>query len=131
MTLGFFEDILITPESLQYPSKFDEREQLWIWEYQTDDGEIHDMPMEKNSSIRFRITAENFNDTTPVPEKAGGVGSTKADGGQQPGPSKPLSGSANQPGGTGSEGGGAPKKIPYFITGSINEPGLGLTSWWS
>lgn len=134
VTLGYFDDILITPESLQFPSKFDEREQIWTWEYRTEDDEIHEMPMEKNSSIRFRITGETFNDTTPVLDNVAIISSnnSKSDlqaNSVQPGASK-TSNLTSQTSGSGSEA-GAPKKIPYFLTGSINEPGLGLASWWS
>ena len=45
VTLGFFDDIVIPPESLQHPSRFDEGEQLWIWEYETEDGK-HDLFMD-------------------------------------------------------------------------------------
>ncbi len=68
MTLGFFDDILIPPEGLQYPSRFDEREQIWIWEYTTEgDEEVHEMYMDKGESIRFRVVGESFTDTTPIP----------------------------------------------------------------
>lgn len=45
MTLGFFDDILIPSSSLQHPSRFDEAEQVWVWEYQVDD-EKHDLFMD-------------------------------------------------------------------------------------
>jgi len=50
VTLGFFDDILIPPEGLQYPSRFDEREQIWIWEYSNEGEESHEMYMDKVSS---------------------------------------------------------------------------------
>jgi len=39
VSLGFFDDIWISSENLQKNSRFDETEHLWIWEYQTEDGE--------------------------------------------------------------------------------------------
>ena len=47
VTLKFFDDILIPPEGLQQPSKFDENEQVWVWEYETDEG-THDLYMDVN-----------------------------------------------------------------------------------
>ena len=85
VTLGFFDDIIIPAENLQHPSRFDETEHLWIWEYQTDDGK-HDLFMDtglhtfclsiffwsnfysltsSGEEIRFRVVAETFTDTTP------------------------------------------------------------------
>uniref|UniRef100_A0A8C4Q1E8 DNA-directed RNA polymerase subunit n=1 Tax=Eptatretus burgeri TaxID=7764 RepID=A0A8C4Q1E8_EPTBU len=71
VSLGFFDDIIIPPESLQQPSKFDETEQVWAWEYETDDG-THDLFMDIGEDIRFRVIDETFVDTTPTgPSNAG------------------------------------------------------------
>ncbi|KAL1784941.1 DNA-directed RNA polymerase III subunit RPC8 isoform X1 [Sigmodon hispidus] len=42
VSLGFFDNILIPPESLQQPAKFDEIEQVWVWEYETEER-AHDL----------------------------------------------------------------------------------------
>ncbi len=48
----------------------DEEEQLWVWEYETDEG-THDLFMDINEEIRFRVIDESFTDLTPTgPEKA-------------------------------------------------------------
>lgn len=65
VSLGFFDDILIPPSALQHPSRFDETEQAWVWEYDTGDGSKHDLFMDAGESIRFRVTAETFNETCP------------------------------------------------------------------
>uniref|UniRef100_A0A4W6DKG8 DNA-directed RNA polymerase subunit n=1 Tax=Lates calcarifer TaxID=8187 RepID=A0A4W6DKG8_LATCA len=65
VTMGFFDDILIPPESLQQPAKFDEAEQVWLWEYETDEG-AHDLYMDQGEEIRFRVTDEVFVDTSPT-----------------------------------------------------------------
>lgn len=65
ITLGFFDDILIPPTALQHPSKFNETEQAWVWEYDTGDGHKHDLFMDAGDTIKFRVTAENFNETCP------------------------------------------------------------------
>lgn len=65
VSLGFFDDILIPPSALQHPSRFDEREQAWVWAYDTGDGNKHDLFMDAGESIRFKVTAETFNETCP------------------------------------------------------------------
>jgi len=64
ISLGFFDDILIPPEYLQQPSKFDDSEQVWVWEYETPE-ETYDLSMDISESIRFRIADEMFVDTIP------------------------------------------------------------------
>lgn len=102
MTLGFFDDILIPPDALQHPSRFEEAEQAWVWEYPLDDGAHHDLFMDTGNVIKFRVTKEIFEESSPVgpPVKSDDAKIT----------SEP--------------------KVPYRIEASINEPGLGVTSWW-
>ncbi|KAK9399822.1 DNA-directed RNA polymerase III subunit RPC8 [Crotalus adamanteus] len=106
ISLGFFDDILIPPESLQQPAKFDETEQVWVWEYETDEG-AHDLYMDTGEEIRFRVVDETFIDTSPTgpssvePSTSSGTEETQK------------------------------KEAPYTIVGSISEPGLGLLSWWT
>lgn len=64
--MEFFDDILIPPTALQHPSRFDETEQAWVWEYDTGDGEKHDLFMDSGETIRFRVTAETFKETCPA-----------------------------------------------------------------
>lgn len=66
VSLGFFDDILIPPTALQHPSKFNETEQAWVWEYDTGDGAKHDLFMDAGETIKFRVTAEFFNETCPT-----------------------------------------------------------------
>ncbi|XP_028342067.1 DNA-directed RNA polymerase III subunit RPC8 isoform X3 [Physeter macrocephalus] len=104
VSLGFFDDILIPPESLQQPAKFDEAEQVWVWEYETEEG-AHDLYMDTGEEIRFRVVDESFVDTSPT------------------GPSSADAASSSEE---------LPKKeAPYTLVGSISEPGLGLLSWWT
>ncbi|KAH0505474.1 DNA-directed RNA polymerase III subunit RPC8 [Microtus ochrogaster] len=80
VSLGFFDDILIPPESLQQPAKLyplksvvvaltlvssDEAEQVWVWEYETEEG-AHDLYMDTGEEIRFRVVDESFVDTSPT-----------------------------------------------------------------
>lgn len=89
VTLGFFDDINIPPENLQPGSKFNEDEQVhqefliriklyiyvqpcqefhskqvWVWEYATED-DTHELFMDINEDIRFKVVEETFFDTTP------------------------------------------------------------------
>ncbi|XP_041986232.1 DNA-directed RNA polymerase III subunit RPC8 [Aricia agestis] len=98
VTLGFFDDILIPVNALQHPSRFDETEQAWVWEYPKEDGEKHDLFMDSGESIRFRVTSETFEESIPS-----GPQSTEC-------PVQTIA--------------------PYKLTGGINEPGLGLLTWW-
>lgn len=103
ISLGFFDDILLPSDSLQHPSRFDEADQLWVWEYETEEGK-HDLFMDPGEEVRFRVVEEIFVDTTPnAPESVT----------EQPDLSEET------------------KKSPYTIIGSISEPGLGLLSWWN
>lgn len=106
VSLGFFDDIIITSDSLQHPTRFDENEQLWAWEYEVEDSK-HDLFMDIGEEIRFRVVDQTFIDTTPT-----GPDGSKLD--QSQDSSDPEA-----------------KKSPFTITGSITEPGLGLLSWWS
>ncbi|XP_004071834.1 DNA-directed RNA polymerase III subunit RPC8 [Oryzias latipes] len=115
VTMGFFDDILIPPESLQQPAKFDEAEQVWLWEYETDEG-AHDLYMDQGEEIRFRVTDEVFVDTSPT-----GPAAATPDNAAQPGQSTaaPAEESTEK------------KEAPYTLIGTICEPGLGLLSWWN
>ncbi|GCB75731.1 hypothetical protein scyTo_0019802, partial [Scyliorhinus torazame] len=107
VTLGYFDDILIPPESLQQPAKFDETEQVWLWEYETDEG-THDLYMDVGEEVRLRVVDETFVDTSPT-------GPSTADS------SSPATAAEET----------QRKESPYTLTASISEPGLGLLSWWT
>ena len=66
ITLGFFDDILIPPASLQHPSRFEEAEQAWVWEYPLEDGNKHDLYMDIGENIKFRVAGEVFEESSPV-----------------------------------------------------------------
>ncbi|XP_063709698.1 DNA-directed RNA polymerase III subunit RPC8 [Culicoides brevitarsis] len=103
VTLGFFDDILIPATALQHPSRYEEAEQAWVWEYPLEDGGHHDLFMDINNPIKFKVTGETFEESSPI------------------GP--PVGDEANS-------ANAADPKVPYRITGAINESGLGLLSWW-
>ena len=66
VSLEFFDDILIPAESLQFPSRYDDSESVWIWEYPLEDEEHHDLFMDAGEQIRFRVTSESFVDSGPA-----------------------------------------------------------------
>ena len=67
--------------------------------------------------IRFRVIGESFVDTSPTgPKEASAVATDMA---------AVAAAAAATPETT------EEKKIPYSLTASISEPGLGLLSWWS
>lgn len=66
VTLGFFDDILIPPTALQHPSRFEEAEQAWVWEYPLEDGATHDLYMDIGESIKFRVTGDIFEESSPI-----------------------------------------------------------------
>ncbi|XP_050098084.1 DNA-directed RNA polymerase III subunit RPC8 [Anopheles aquasalis] len=119
ITLGFFDDILIPPSALQHPSRYEETEQAWVWEYPLEDGNTHDLYMDIGESIKFRVSGEVFEESSPIgppdQEVPSGSGGTGAGAGGGPG-------SANTP--------QESNKTPYRIVAAINESGLGLLSWW-
>lgn len=47
------------------PGHSDEAEQVWVWEYETDEG-AHDLYMDQGEEIRFRVMDEIFLDTSPT-----------------------------------------------------------------
>ncbi|EDW41135.1 DNA-directed RNA polymerase III subunit RPC8 [Drosophila sechellia] len=114
VTLGFFDDILIPHAALQHPSRFDEAEQAWVWEYPLEDGAKHDLFMDVGEPIKFRVSREIFEETSPI-------GPPKAEAQTQQG----ASSSAAVASATSQE-----VKTPYRIIGAINESGLGVLSWW-
>jgi DNA-directed RNA polymerase III subunit RPC8 len=64
ISLGFFDSVLVPPQYLNEPSKFDETDQTWTWNY-TDEGKTHVLRLEIGETIRFRVHSEEFNDVSP------------------------------------------------------------------
>lgn len=78
VTLGFFDDIVIPPTALQHPSRFEEPEQAWVWEYPLEDGEKHDLFMDIGEPIKFRVSGDIFEESSPVGPPVGGDKPTNA-----------------------------------------------------
>lgn len=58
--MGFFDDILIPVNALQHPSRFDETDQAWVWEYPKEDGEKHDLFMDSGSKNYIKIKQSKY-----------------------------------------------------------------------
>lgn len=54
--------------SLNYGCHSDQEEQLWVWQYEAEDG-THDMFMDIDEEVRFRVVEEVFVDTLPTNSK--------------------------------------------------------------
>ncbi len=138
VSLGFFDDVVIPPESLPHPSRFEESDQVWVWEYQMEDDEKHDMFMDVGEEIRFKVTSETFVDTSPCSEPTSSTEPPAA----STAPRTPLTPSApllpssepQHPSATTTADlveRQEEKKIPYLIQATVAESGLGPTSWWN
>jgi len=126
ISMDFFDDIFVPGNRLQTNSKFDEREQLWFWEYENEDGK-HPLYMELGEKIRFRVIGESFVDTSPTgPKEASAVDGTPA-----AAPTVAAASANVTPAASTEPIATEEKRIPYSLTASVSEPGLGLLSWWS
>jgi DNA-directed RNA polymerase III subunit RPC8 len=47
----FFDDIFIPASYLQTPNRFDEKEQLYVWQYDTGES-VHDLYIDIGEQIR-------------------------------------------------------------------------------
>ena len=90
--------------------------------------------MDPGEEIRFRITSETFVDTSPTGGNLGETSSVRSLPHLQSQVSNTVS-LGNNTATTGNLECEGPrseeKKVPYYIKASINEPGLGLLSWWN
>ena len=50
--MSFFDDIFIPAANLQKPYRFDEKEQLFVWQYDTGES-THDLYVDIGEEIRF------------------------------------------------------------------------------
>ncbi len=101
--MTFFDDIFIPANNIPEPSRFDEKEQVFVWQYDPS----HEFFIDVGEQVRFRVVEEQFVDTSPSgPVKKNELGTVS------------ISQNKDE------------SKCPYTIIGSINESGLGLVSWW-
>ncbi|KAK6041354.1 RNA polymerase Rpb7 protein, partial [Cooperia oncophora] len=73
LSTEFFEDITIPAERLPEPHVFEQSEQIWYWEYPSEDGEPPaKLYMDPGKTVRFRVVENIFRDVKPnlTPEEA-------------------------------------------------------------
>jgi len=109
VTLGFFDQIFIPSQFLQHPARYEEKENVWVWEYPLEEGH-HDLYLDPGEQIRIKIVSETFTDLGPKKEKS--PSDNKQTTNQTPTETEEVTPS-------------------YAIRAAINEPGLGVISWWS
>ncbi|KAK9451179.1 RNA polymerase III subunit Rpc25-domain-containing protein [Limtongia smithiae] len=113
--MDFFDDIFIPKEYLFESCIFIPREQAWVWRTE------HDLYLDTNERIRFRVEQEIFTDQSPQgpqlidPESGMTFGDSAAAKQQQ----MLLQGSAGQT-----------VVSPYSLIGSCMSYGMGLVTWW-
>ncbi|KAL9658512.1 hypothetical protein ABK040_006052 [Willaertia magna] len=113
IAIGFFNDIYIPPYLLAQPCQYDDDTNQWNWVY-----EDNTLPYAYPQEIRFRVNAIQFNtmiDSTPpkyIDERKKLMEQQQHEGEQKQEEQKE-------------------EKPPMIIYGRVNEPGLGLTSWWA
>ncbi|KAJ3223661.1 DNA-directed RNA polymerase III subunit rpc25 [Clydaea vesicula] len=102
VTMDFFDDIVIPSDWVKEGSVFNSDEGVWVWKY--DDGSENpaELFMDKGETIRFRVETENFEDIGPIKTKVLPSGDISTE----------------------------DILVPYTLTCSIFEDGLGLVDWW-
>uniref|UniRef100_A0A1I7XG31 TPR_REGION domain-containing protein n=1 Tax=Heterorhabditis bacteriophora TaxID=37862 RepID=A0A1I7XG31_HETBA len=66
LSVQFFEDITIPAERLPEPHVFEENEQVWYWEYPSDEGESPaKLYMDPGKVVRFKVVENIFKDVKP------------------------------------------------------------------
>ncbi|KAK9471196.1 RNA polymerase III subunit Rpc25-domain-containing protein [Dipodascopsis tothii] len=94
--MDFFDDILIPKEYLFEECVFISREQAWVWKTE------HELYLDTNEKIRFRVEQEIFTDVSPRGPK-----------------------NAND-----DEHNTATQSPPYSLLASCQTYGMGLVTWW-
>lgn len=131
MSLGFFEDVFIPATELQVPSTFQTSEQLWVWTYESEseDGtvEVHKLWVERNDTIRFRVTGVYFN--PPARQKRFKKLNNAQTSGQEG--ENSTSGAATDSTTPEDESEEREELSRMVVLGKISEDGLGMVSWWA
>ncbi|TYZ64823.1 hypothetical protein PybrP1_004957 [[Pythium] brassicae (nom. inval.)] len=103
VSMDFVQDIIIPSYALQTPSYFDTAERLWVWKYSEGQEKFY---MDLHEEIRFRAS-----------DKAVAEGDMRQSLARRRSSSVDLSDTD-------------PTPSAIHILGTIDEDGLGLTSWW-
>jgi DNA-directed RNA polymerase subunit E'/Rpb7 len=98
---------------------------VWIWTYETEDGNCHDLYMDVKKEIRFQVVEEMFVDVSPsAPEASEAAEKEKREREARQSPYTIIVGQVCI-------------YCAVFVThngflnqGSASRPGLGLLEWW-
>lgn len=52
-------------EIMKIKTNSDDKEGLWIWKYELDDGTVHNLYIEIGEIIKFKVIREEFNEIMP------------------------------------------------------------------
>eukprot|EP00049_Salpingoeca_infusionum_P026162 m.24187 g.24187 ORF g.24187 m.24187 type:complete len:202 (+) comp8566_c0_seq1:1004-1609(+) len=67
VSLGnFFGDVLLEPDSLKSGVTFNEAKQLWVWQYEDDEGTEHQLGYDIGEEILVKVQEEVFTDVAPL-----------------------------------------------------------------
>jgi DNA-directed RNA polymerase III subunit RPC8 len=116
VSLSFFQDVTVPTSNLRDPSVFDERLQTWIWQYKDETGKIVPYAYKEDEIVCVRVRSVQFTDSQnsslEAARRAQAMSSSKSFT-----PSNQVAHS--------------PQEIPpMLVVASVEEPGLGLVSWW-
>lgn len=130
VTMDFFDDILIPPQSLPQPCVFDAKTVKWIWKY-----EGMDFEMEPGDAIRFKVRSINYTRVTTT-GKGHIMATTTSETMAKPSATQPEKGFHEEIGQARRRSQSVDvtldDKVPAVmqIIGSIDEQGLGNPIWW-
>ncbi|OQR83913.1 DNA-directed RNA polymerase III subunit RPC8 [Achlya hypogyna] len=119
VSMDFVQDIVIPSYAMQTPSFFDKNERLWEWKFPGKEADQDPYYMYLHEEIRFRVTNINF---TRVTKTAKGIQATITEA-TDSSTSRRRSSSVDL-------SDHDPKPSALQIIGTIDEDGLGLSSWW-
>ncbi|CAH0489550.1 unnamed protein product [Peronospora farinosa] len=129
VSMDFVQDIIIPSYALQTPSYFDTTERLWVWKYAEGQEKFY---MDLHEDIRFRVTNINF---TRVTKTAKGIQATTTEAtekAEKDGSTEDMRQSlARRRSSSVDLSDNDPTPSAIHILGTIDEDGLGLSSWWT
>ncbi|KAK7208092.1 RNA polymerase III subunit Rpc25-domain-containing protein [Myxozyma melibiosi] len=126
--MGFFDDIFIPKEYLFESCIFIPREQAWVWR------DEHDLYIDTNERIRFRVEQEIFTDQSPRgpknTEPEGASSAVAQNGGAAAGATSTDAAAAEQQQQLLQNGSSHTAVPPYSLIASCQTYGMGLATWW-
>lgn len=119
VSLGFFQDVTIPANQLREPCVYDEKLNMWMWEYADASGKVVPYPYRPDELICVRVKSVQFTDSLDSSLNAARRAQALSN------PNKPVKTSKVT---TSSHI--AQDEPPMLVVGSVEEDGLGLLAWW-